>query len=107
MQNSHIQPTDDIFNANDPRIKEVLRYLNILHNQQVIKNIILYKDILAIIMQYLQDEGYHASQSVLYDETNVKWKEREERTLELKRLKKFILGKKRMTFWGKLIKLKH
>lgn len=44
-------------------------------------------------MQYLQDEGYHASQSVLYDETNVKWKEREERTLEVKRLKKAILGK--------------
>lgn len=72
MQNSHIQPTDDIFNSNDPRIKE---------------------DIIAIIMQYLQDEGYHASQSVLYDETNVKWKEREERTLEVKRLKKAILGK--------------
>lgn len=74
MQNSHIQPTDDIFNSNDPRIKE---------------------DIIAIIMQYLQDEGYHASQSVLYDETNVKWKEREERTLEVKRLKKAILGKRR------------
>lgn len=77
MQNSHIQPTDDIFNSNDPRIKE---------------------DIIAIIMQYLQDEGYHASQSVLYDETNVKWKEREERTLEVKRLKKAILGKGR-NFW--------
>lgn len=70
MQQSHIQPTEDIFNSNDPRIKE---------------------DILAIIMQYLQDEGYHASQSVLYDETNVKWKEREERTIEVKRLKKAIL----------------
>ncbi|KAI8640990.1 WD40-repeat-containing domain protein [Parasitella parasitica] len=70
MQSSHIQPTDDIFNANDPHIKE---------------------DIIAIIMQYLQDEGYHASQSVLCDETNVKWKEREERTLEVKRLKKAIL----------------
>jgi hypothetical protein len=58
-------------------------------------------------MQYLQDEGYHASQSVLYDETNVKWKEREERTLELKRLKKFILGKRERTpSFGKLIKLK-
>lgn len=44
-------------------------------------------------MQYLQDEGYYASQSVLYDETNIKWKEREERTLEVKRLKKAILGK--------------
>jgi hypothetical protein len=31
------------------------------------------------------------SHSVLYDETNVKWKEREERTLEIKRLKKAIL----------------
>lgn len=23
MQTSHIQPTDDIFNSNDPRLKEV------------------------------------------------------------------------------------
>ena len=45
-------------------------------------------------MQYLSDEGYHASQAILYDETNVKWKEREERTIEVKRLKKAILGNK-------------
>ncbi|KAI8331441.1 WD40-repeat-containing domain protein [Choanephora cucurbitarum] len=70
MQASHIQPTDDIFNSNDPQIKQ---------------------DIITMMMQYLQEEGYHASQSVLYDEANVKWKEREERTLEIKRLKKAIL----------------
>ncbi|ORE10923.1 WD40 repeat-like protein [Rhizopus microsporus var. microsporus] len=70
MHSSHIEPTEDIFNANDPQIKE---------------------DIIAIILQYLQDEGYHLSHSVLYDETNVKWKEREERTMEIKRLKKAIL----------------
>ncbi|KAI9030913.1 WD40-repeat-containing domain protein [Phycomyces nitens] len=70
IYNTHIRPTEDIFNANDPRIKE---------------------DINSIIMQYLSDEGYHASQAVLYDETNVKWKEREERTVEAKRLKKAIL----------------
>lgn len=45
-----------------------------------------------MIMQYLSDEGYHTSQAVLYDETNVKWKEREERTMEAKRLRKAILG---------------
>lgn len=49
-------------------------------------------DILAIIMQYLSDEGYHTSQAVLHDETNVKWREREERSMEVKRLKKAILG---------------
>ncbi|KAI8371348.1 WD40-repeat-containing domain protein [Radiomyces spectabilis] len=70
VHSSYIRPTEDIFNANDPRIKE---------------------DIIGIIMQYLADEGYHASQSVLYDETNVKWKEREERIVEVKRLKKAIL----------------
>ncbi|KAI9323883.1 WD40-repeat-containing domain protein [Dichotomocladium elegans] len=70
MHSSYIRPTEDIFNANDPRIKE---------------------DILGIIMQYLADEGFHASQAVLYDETNVKWKEREERTIEVKRLRKAIL----------------
>ncbi|KAG0171159.1 hypothetical protein DFQ30_001382 [Apophysomyces sp. BC1015] len=70
MHNTHIRPSEDIFNANDPQIKE---------------------DIISIIMQYLADEGYHASQSVLYDEANVKWKEREERTVEVKRVKKSIL----------------
>ncbi|KAI7862456.1 WD40-repeat-containing domain protein [Spinellus fusiger] len=70
LHSTHIRPTEDIFNANDPRIKE---------------------DIIGIIMQYLQDEGYHTAQAVLYDETNVKWKEREERTVEAKRLKKAIL----------------
>lgn len=74
MHASYVKPTEDIFNANDPRIKE---------------------DIISIIMQYLSDEGYHAAQAVLYDETNVKWKEREERTIEIKRLKKAILGKKK------------
>lgn len=72
VHTSVIRPTEDIFNANDPRLKD---------------------DILAIIMQYLSDEGYTAAQSVLYDEANVKWKEREERTMEVKRLKKAILGK--------------
>ncbi|ORY96519.1 WD40-repeat-containing domain protein [Syncephalastrum racemosum] len=67
---AYIRPTDDIFNAKDPRIKE---------------------DIMGMIMQYLADEGFHASQAVLSDETNVKWKEREERTVEIKRLKKAIL----------------
>ncbi|KAI8337053.1 WD40-repeat-containing domain protein [Chlamydoabsidia padenii] len=70
VHTSVIRPTEDIFNASDPRLKD---------------------DILAIIMQYLSDEGYTASQSVLYDEANVKWKEREERTMEVKRLKKAIL----------------
>ncbi|KAI9246205.1 WD40-repeat-containing domain protein [Sporodiniella umbellata] len=70
MHSSHIQPTKDIFNANDPRLKE---------------------DVIALILQYLQDEGYHLAHSVLYDETSVKWKEREERTMETKRLKKALL----------------
>ncbi|ORZ20359.1 WD40-repeat-containing domain protein [Absidia repens] len=70
IHTSFIRPTEDIFNANDPGLKD---------------------DILAIIMQYLSDEGYNASQSVLYDEANVKWKEREERTIEVKRLRKAIL----------------
>ncbi|KAI8063567.1 WD40-repeat-containing domain protein [Gongronella butleri] len=67
---SYIRPTEDIFNADDQRIKD---------------------DILAIVMQYLADEGYHASHTVLYDEANVKWKEKEERLAEAKRLKKAIL----------------
>ncbi|ORX53227.1 WD40 repeat-like protein [Hesseltinella vesiculosa] len=70
MHPSFIRPTEDIFNADDQQIKD---------------------DILAIVMQYLADEGYHAAHSILYDEANVKWKEKEERLAEAKRLKKAIL----------------
>ena len=87
MHSSHIEPTEDIFNANDPQIKEVRK--DIVYIEHCFTYIT--KDIIAIILQYLQDEGYHLSHSVLYDETNVKWKEREERTMEIKRLKKAIL----------------
>ncbi len=45
-----------------------------------------------MIMQYLSDEGYNASQMTIQDESNVKWHEREENTHETRRLKKAILG---------------
>lgn len=46
-----------------------------------------------MIMQYLGDEGYNASQMTIQDESNVKWHEREENTNDTRRLKKAILGK--------------
>lgn len=46
-----------------------------------------------MIMQYLADEGYNASQMTIQDESNVKWHEREENTSDTLRLKKAILGK--------------
>ncbi|KAF9971333.1 hypothetical protein BGZ73_005738 [Actinomortierella ambigua] len=67
---NRIQPTDDIFNTEDPRIKE---------------------DIIRMIMQYLIDEGYTASAMTIQDESNVKWHEREENIQETRRLKKAIL----------------
>lgn len=45
-----------------------------------------------MVMQYLADEGYNASQMTIQDEANVKWHEREENTNETRRLKKAILG---------------
>ena len=51
------------------------------------------QDIIRMIMQYLADEGYNASQMTIQDESNVKWHEREENTNETRRLKKAILGK--------------
>ncbi|CAG8547825.1 15661_t:CDS:10 [Rhizophagus irregularis] len=66
-----IRPTEDIFNPEDPKIRE---------------------DIVRMIIQYLSDEGYTASKMTVYDEANVKWHEREERIVEVKRLKKAILG---------------
>ena len=46
-----------------------------------------------MIIQYLSDEGYTTARTIIYDEANVKWHEREERVVEAKRLKKAILGK--------------
>ncbi|KAL1916932.1 uncharacterized protein VTP21DRAFT_5129 [Calcarisporiella thermophila] len=65
-----VRPTEDIFNTENPHIKE---------------------DIIRMILQYLSDEGYHASKTLLQDETNVKWHEREEKLAEARRLKKAIL----------------
>ncbi|CAI2185311.1 11560_t:CDS:10 [Funneliformis geosporum] len=65
-----IRPTEDIFNPEDPKIRE---------------------DIILMITQYLSDEGYNTSKMTIYDEANVKWHEKEERVAEFKRLKKAIL----------------
>ncbi|KAI8579143.1 hypothetical protein K450DRAFT_242969 [Umbelopsis ramanniana AG] len=67
---SYVRPTEDIFDLDSPKIKE---------------------DIIRMILQYLSDEGYYASRAVVQDEANVKWKEREERGIEAKRLKQAIL----------------
>ncbi|KAJ3298013.1 hypothetical protein HK104_011237 [Borealophlyctis nickersoniae] len=44
-----------------------------------------------MISQYLSDEGYHASKLTILDEANVKSREREERHLDAKRMRKAIL----------------
>ncbi|KAJ2959604.1 hypothetical protein NQZ79_g4942 [Umbelopsis isabellina] len=67
---SYVRPTEDIFDLDSPKIKE---------------------DIIRLILQYLSDEGYYASRAIVHDEANVKWKEREERGVEAKRLKQAIL----------------
>ncbi|KAG9296188.1 hypothetical protein G9A89_014780 [Geosiphon pyriformis] len=65
-----IRPTEDIFNPEDPNIRE---------------------DIIRMIIQYLSDEGYTSSKTTLYDEANFKGHEREERVTEVNRLKKGII----------------
>ncbi|TPX35009.1 hypothetical protein SmJEL517_g02468 [Synchytrium microbalum] len=70
LQNHSIRPTEDIFNANEPRIKE---------------------DIIRMIAQYLSDEGYQTSKMTVLDEATVKWYEREEQQADAKRIRKAIL----------------
>ena len=65
-----VQPTEEIFNANHPTIKE---------------------DIIRMIVQYLSDEGYVVSRTTLVDEMNIKRFEREERQTEIKRMRRAIL----------------
>lgn len=49
-------------------------------------------DIIRMIAQYLNDEGYIASKTMVLDETNLKTFEREEQLNEIKRMKMAILG---------------
>ncbi|KAI8586600.1 WD40-repeat-containing domain protein [Geranomyces variabilis] len=65
-----VRPTQDIFNANEERIKD---------------------DIVRMIVQYLHDGGYHAAKMTLLDEANVKSYEREERQFEIRRMRKAVL----------------
>ena len=46
-----------------------------------------------MVLQYLQDEGYHQSRMMLHDESQVKWRDQQQQTVDLKRLRKAILGK--------------
>ncbi|KAJ1561602.1 hypothetical protein HK405_003400, partial [Cladochytrium tenue] len=65
-----VRPSEKIFDANDSNIK---------------------MDIARMIVQYLGDEGYHASKLVVMDESNVRLKEREEQLVTIKRMKKAII----------------
>jgi len=60
----------DTFDSHDPRMKE---------------------DIVRIVIQYLQDEGYTASMMTLQDEANVKAGEHEARRRQMRRMKKLIM----------------
>ncbi|KAI9168631.1 hypothetical protein H9P43_008004 [Blastocladiella emersonii ATCC 22665] len=60
----------NILNPADPRIKE---------------------DIVRLMVQYLNDEGFHASKMTLQDEANVRMHEAAERQTDLRRLRKAVL----------------
>ncbi|KAI8804757.1 WD40-repeat-containing domain protein [Cladochytrium replicatum] len=64
------RPQEDIFNAADEKIKG---------------------DIILMIAQYLNEEGYNVSKSTVLDEANMKWHEREESLADIKRMKKAIM----------------
>ncbi|KAI9334612.1 WD40-repeat-containing domain protein [Obelidium mucronatum] len=70
MHTRLIKPSDEVFNPKDPNIKQ---------------------DIIRMIAQYLTDEGYHASKTTLLDESNVKANERQDLSLDSKRIKRAIL----------------
>jgi hypothetical protein len=62
---------DQVLSPDEPRIKE---------------------DLIRLIAQYLNEEGYQASKLTLLDECNLKSRERDERQLDFLRLRKAILG---------------
>ncbi len=68
---TRIRPSEEIFNPKDKKIHE---------------------DIIRMICQYLNDEGYNLSQVTLLDEAAVKWQESAERAADAIRIKKAIIG---------------
>lgn len=62
---------DRVLSPEEPRIKE---------------------DLIRLIAQHLNEEGYQASKLTLMDECNLKSRERDERQLDFLRLRKAILG---------------
>ncbi|KAJ1654362.1 hypothetical protein IWQ61_005691 [Dispira simplex] len=61
---------DHVFDEDNPRIKQ---------------------DILHMIIQFLDDEGYYISKSIIYDEANIKQQAQYGKIQEIKRLKQAIL----------------
>eukprot|EP01135_Chromosphaera_perkinsii_P008304 Nk52_evm1s1253 gene=Nk52_evmTU1s1253 len=70
MRPKQVKPEEELFNKDEPRIKE---------------------DIIRMIIQYLQNEGYVQSNMVLQDEANVKFAEHRALENQMKRMKKAIL----------------
>ncbi|KAN0036022.1 hypothetical protein ACTA71_005320 [Dictyostelium dimigraforme] len=66
----YLEDNTDIFDPSEPQIKE---------------------DIIRMIIQYLQDEGYTASLMTVQDEANVKFNEQVYKISQLKKMKKLIL----------------
>ncbi|KAN0027026.1 hypothetical protein ACTFIU_009706 [Dictyostelium citrinum] len=66
----YLEDNTDIFDPNEPQIKE---------------------DIIRMIIQYLQDEGYTASLLTVQDEANVKFNEHVYKITQMKKMKKAIL----------------
>ncbi|KAM9964460.1 hypothetical protein ACTFIW_004224 [Dictyostelium discoideum] len=66
----YLEDNTDIFDPNEPQIKE---------------------DIIRMIIQYLQDEGYTASLLTVQDEANVKFNEHVYKIAQMKKMKKAIL----------------
>ena len=66
-----MKPLQDTFDPNDQRVRE---------------------DLIRVITQYLSDEGYHSSILTLMDEANMIWQEHEERSTEVKKMKRALLG---------------
>jgi hypothetical protein len=56
------------------------------------KDPVIQEDILRLICQYLQDQGYSIAASTILDEGNVKAIEKLEQQQDIKRMKKALLG---------------
>ena len=89
--------------VDDPKIKRVRRSARARSecrpSPQCVCPLACTQDIVCLVLQYLQDEGYTTTFLTMQDESKVKLAEKQTQRSHFKRMRKFILGAHATAVW--------